>query len=84
MDTLRKMRRKDSARMRHRIEQMLSKDIRPLTKMTKFMPDFSQQDYELMIDAIDYRRSHYTVGDAFYNELSDIIEELERRKVGCW
>ena len=49
--------------------------------MTKFMPDFSQQDYALMIDAIDYRRSHYTVGDAFYNELSDIIEELER-KVG--
>ena len=49
--------------------------------MTKFMPDFSQQDYALMIDAIDYRRSHYTVGDAFYNELSDIIVELERRKV---
>ena len=40
---------------------------------TKFMPDLSQQDYALMIDAaIDYRRSHHTVGDAFYNELSDI------------
>lgn len=51
--------------------------------MTKFMPDFSQQDYALMIDAIDYRRSHYTVGDAFYNELSDIIVELERRKDGA-
>ena len=37
--------------------------------MTKFMPDFSQQDY--------------TVGDAFYNELSDIIVELERRKIGA-
>tara|TARA_Y100000994_G_scaffold232909_1_gene220512 strand:- start:752 stop:934 length:183 start_codon:yes stop_codon:yes gene_type:complete len=51
--------------------------------MTKFMPDFSQQDYELMIDAIDYRRSHYMVGDAFYNELSEIIVELQRRKSGA-
>ena len=51
--------------------------------MTKFMPDFSKKDYELMIDAIDYRRSYYTVGDAFYNELSDIIAELERRKVSA-
>ena len=51
--------------------------------MTKFMPDFSQQDYELMINAIDYRRSHYMVGDAFYNELSEIIVELQRRKVGA-
>ena len=47
------------------------------------MPDFSQQDYELMIDAIDYKRSHYMVGDAFYNELSEIIVELQRRKAGA-
>ena len=47
------------------------------------MPDFSKQDYDLIINAVDYRRSHYTVGDAFYNELSDIIVELKKRKDGA-
>ena len=47
------------------------------------MPDFSKQDYDLIINAVDYRRSHYMVGDAFYNELSDIIIELEKRKEGA-
>ncbi len=48
--------------------------------MSKFMPDFSQADYDIMIRELSLRRGYYMVGDAFYNELDTIIKELERRK----
>ena len=48
--------------------------------MTNFMPNFSQADYDIMIRELSIRRGVYMVGDAFYNELDEIIKELERRK----
>ena len=48
--------------------------------MSKFMPNFSQADYNIMIRELSIRRGVYMVGDAFYNEIDEIIKELERRK----
>ena len=48
--------------------------------MKKFFPDFSQKDYEKIIECVEHRQGHYSVGDAFYNELGDIASELKRRK----
>jgi len=44
------------------------------------MPDFSKADYRIMIRELSLRRGSFTVGDAVYNELDEIIKELERRK----
>jgi len=47
--------------------------------MTNFMPDFSKKDYEVIIDALEYKQGHYIPGDRMYNEYGDIIKELKRR-----
>ncbi len=46
----------------------------------KFFPDFSQQDYDKIIECVEHRQGHYTVGDAFYNELGELVEELKHRR----
>jgi len=43
------------------------------------MPDFSQKDYAVIIDALEYKQGHYIPGDRMYNEYGDIINELKRR-----
>ena len=47
--------------------------------MTNFMPDFSQKDYDLIINALEYKRGYYIHGDRVYNEYGQIIEEMKRR-----
>ena len=47
--------------------------------MTKFMPDFSQKDYAVIINALEYKQGHYIPGDKMYNEYKEIIAELKRR-----
>ena len=47
--------------------------------MTKFMPDFSQKDYAVIIDALEYKQGHYIPGDRMHKEYGEIIEELKRR-----
>ena len=47
--------------------------------MSNFMPDFSQKDYAVIIDALEYKQGHYIPGDRMYNEYGDIINELKRR-----
>ena len=49
----------------------------------KFFPDFSQQDYDKIIDCVEHRQRHYMVGDAFYNELGDLASELKRRRIAA-
>ena len=49
----------------------------------KFFPDFTQQDYDKIIDCVEHRQRHYMVGDAVYNELGDLASELKRRRVAA-
>ena len=51
--------------------------------MTKFMPDFSQKDYAVIIGALEHRQGHYIPGDKMYTEYSDLIEELKRRSASA-
>ena len=50
--------------------------------MSNFMPDFSQKDYDLIINALEYKRGHYIPGDKVYNEYGEIIEK-EKSKCCC-
>ena len=47
---------------------------------TKFFPDFSQQDYDKIIECVEHRQGHYMVGDAVYNELGELVSELKHRR----
>ena len=46
----------------------------------KFFPDFSQQDYDKIIECVEHRQGHYLVGDAVYNELGALASELKHRR----
>tara|TARA_R100000030_G_C3163382_1_gene101392 strand:+ start:264 stop:437 length:174 start_codon:yes stop_codon:yes gene_type:complete len=44
-----------------------------------FVPDFTQQEYRKIIDAVERRQRNYICGDASYKELGAIADELKRR-----
>ena len=43
------------------------------------MPDFSKQDYKLIIDALQKRQTNYIAGDRMYKEYGKLIVEMNRR-----
>ena len=45
----------------------------------EFMPDFSKQDYKLIIDALQKRQTNYIAGDRMYKEYGKLIVEMNRR-----
>ena len=45
-----------------------------------FFPDFSQQDYDKIIECVERRQHNYVCGDKVYNELGSIANELKRRR----
>jgi|TARA_B100000035_G_scaffold155894_1_gene132809 hypothetical protein len=47
---------------------------------TEFMPDFSKQDYKLIIDALKKRQTSYIAGDRMYKEYGKLINEMDRRQ----
>ncbi len=45
----------------------------------KYMPDFTKQDYVLIIDALEKRQHNYIAGDRMYNEYASLADEMRRR-----
>lgn len=59
----------------------LSQTIRTRFKesMTNYMPDFSKQDYVLIIEALEKRQNCFIAGDKMYNEYASLSQEMRRR-----
>ena len=59
----------------------LSQTIRTRFKesMTNYMPDFSKQDYVLIIEALEKRQRCFIAGDKMYNEYASLSQEMRRR-----
>tara|TARA_B100000524_G_scaffold219339_1_gene115468 strand:+ start:604 stop:774 length:171 start_codon:yes stop_codon:yes gene_type:complete len=47
--------------------------------MTNYMPDFSKQDYVLIIEALEKRQHCFIAGDKMYNEYASLSQEMRRR-----
>jgi hypothetical protein len=47
--------------------------------MTKYFPDFTKQDYVLIIDALEQRQHCFVAGDRMYNEYASLEAEMRRR-----
>ena len=47
--------------------------------MTNYMPDFSKQDYVLIIEALEKRQNCFIAGDKMYNEYASLSQEMRRR-----
>ncbi len=48
-----------------------------------FFPDFTKQDYSKIIEAVERRQHNFVCGDASYNELGKIANELKRRQMAA-
>ena len=47
---------------------------------SKFFPDFTQKEYDQIIESVEHRQHHFVCGDKVYNELGNIADELKRRR----
>ena len=50
---------------------------------TKFFPDFTQKEYDQIIESVERRQHNYVCGDKVYNELGNIADELKRRQASA-
>lgn len=53
--------------------------IRSKKPMTNYFPDFTKQDYVLIIDALEQRQHCFVAGDRMYNEYASLATEMRRR-----
>ena len=44
-----------------------------------YFPDFTKEDYRLIIDALEKRKTSYIAGDRMYGDYENLIKEMERR-----
>tara|TARA_B100002019_G_scaffold74273_1_gene64218 strand:- start:448 stop:621 length:174 start_codon:yes stop_codon:yes gene_type:complete len=51
--------------------------------MIKFFPDFTQEDYALIVCALRQKQASYVVGDRMYKEYGDLIKEMNRRSMSA-
>ncbi len=51
--------------------------------MIKFFPDFTQEDYALIVCALKQKQARYVVGDRMYKEYGDLIKEMNRRSMSA-
>ena len=63
----------------------LPKTIRSKSEksMSKYVPDFTKQDYVLIIDALEKRQHCYIAGDRMFNEYASLSDEMRRRMQGA-
>jgi very-short-patch-repair endonuclease len=47
--------------------------------MIKYFPDFSCEDYKLIIEALEKRQHNYIAGDKMHNEYASLAGEMRRR-----
>ena len=45
----------------------------------EYFPDFTKEDYRLIIDALEKRKTSYIAGDKMYRDYENLIKEMERR-----
>tara|TARA_A100001035_G_C27381687_1_gene320291 strand:- start:228 stop:437 length:210 start_codon:yes stop_codon:yes gene_type:complete len=48
-------------------------------RMTNYMPDFTKQEYVLIIEALEKRQHCYIAGDKMYKEYASLAIEMRRR-----
>tara|TARA_R100000030_G_scaffold56588_1_gene42589 strand:+ start:67 stop:279 length:213 start_codon:yes stop_codon:yes gene_type:complete len=60
------------------VEDYIVKNTKKQITM-KYMPDFTKQDYVLIIDALEKRQHNYIAGDRMYNEYASLADEMRRR-----
>jgi|TARA_R100000027_G_scaffold19067_1_gene13773 hypothetical protein len=51
--------------------------------MSKYVPDFTKQDYVLIIEALEKRQHCYIAGDKMFNEYASLSDEMRRRMQGA-
>jgi len=47
--------------------------------MIKYFPDFSCEDYKLIINALEKRQRNYIAGDKMYNKYASLAGEMRRQ-----
>ena len=47
--------------------------------MNDYFPDFSHEDYKLIINALEKRQRNYIAGDKMYNKYASLAGEMRRR-----
>jgi hypothetical protein len=47
--------------------------------MTKYMPDFTKEEYILIIEALEKRQHCFIAGDKMFNEYASLSQEMRRR-----
>ena len=51
--------------------------------MKKYMPDFTKQDYALIIEALEWRQYSYMTGDKMFKEYESLANEMRRRSLSA-
>ena len=51
--------------------------------MKKYMPDFTKQDYALIIEALERRQYSYMTGDKMFREYESLVNEMRRRSLSA-
>ena len=47
--------------------------------MKTYFPDFTREDYKLIVEALEKRQHSYIAGDKMYNKYSSLAGEMRRR-----
>jgi len=47
--------------------------------MNDHFPDFSHEDYELIINALEKRQRNYIAGDKMYNKYASLAGDMRRQ-----
>ena len=51
--------------------------------MKRYMPDFTKQDYDLIIEALERRQYSYITGDKMFKEYQSLANEMRRRSLSA-
>ena len=51
--------------------------------MKKYMPDFTKQDYALIIEALERRQYSYMTVDKMFKEYESLVNEMRRRSLSA-
>ena len=47
--------------------------------MKNYFPDYTREDYKLIVEALEKRQHNYIAGDKMYNEYASLAGEIRRR-----
>jgi len=47
--------------------------------MKNYFPDFTREDYKLIVEALEKRQRNYIAGDKMYNKYASLAGEMRRQ-----